>query len=316
MVAVAHASDGGGSIRIPASCCGIVGLKPSRARTTLLPDTSVLDDLLVVGLCVTRSVRDTAAVLDAVSGPAIGDTAMAPPPARPFRAEVGADPGRLRIGLLERNPRDESEIHPDCVAAVQDVARLLEGVGHSVEEAFPTAASDRVLGNHFTRLWAGTLARTLQRWEARIGRPITENDVEALTWQLAEMGRGISVVDYIAAQQAARDLGRAFEEWFASGFDLLLTPTLGEPPVPLGTFQTPDEPFLGFIRAATFVPFTPMANLTGEPAISLPLYWNADDLPIGVQLQAPYGREDVLLRVAAQLEQVRPWADRRPPVRA
>jgi amidase len=314
MVTVAHASDGGGSIRIPSSCCGIVGLKPSRARTSLLPSTTAIDDLLVTAASVTRSVRDTAAVLDAISGPALGDTVMAPPPARPFLAEVGADPGRLRVGLLKHNPNGQSEIHPDCVAAAEDAARLLESLGHTVEEAFPAAASDTELTAHFTRLWAGTLAQTLQAWEERIGRPISDGDVEGLTWQLNEMARSITVVEYIGAQHAARDLGIAFEKWFASGFDLLLTPTLGEPPAPLGTFQTPEEPFLGFIRAASFVPYTPLANMTGEPAISLPLYWNADDLPIGVQLQAPYGREDVLLRVAAQLEQARPWADRRPPV--
>jgi amidase len=314
MVAVGHASDGGGSIRIPSSCCGIVGLKPSRARTTLLPNTSALDDLLVVAACVTRSVRDTAAVLDTIAGPAIGDTVMAPPPARPYREEVGVDPGRLRIGVLTHNPRGDTETHPDCVAAARDAATLLESLGHTVEESFPVAAGDRALGRHFTNLWAGTLARTMRVWEGRIGREITEDDVEPLTWSLLEMGRGISVDDYIASQHAARDLGCAFEAWFASGFDLLLTPTLGEPPPPLGTFQTPHAPFEGFIRAATFVPYTPMANLTGEPAISLPLHWNDAGLPIGVQLQAAYGREDVLVRVASQLEQARPWADRHPPL--
>jgi amidase len=282
----------------------------------LQPRTTAIDDLLVVANCVTRTVRDTAAVLDLLAGPAPGDTAMAAPPARPFSAEVGADPGRLRIGMLAHNPRGDTDVHPDCVAAVRDAAQLLESLGHHVEEGFPAAAGDPVLGRHFTNLWAGTLAHTLGAWEARIGRPLTEDDVESLTWDLLAMGRGISVADYIAAQHAARDLGRAFENWFASGFDLLLTPTLGEPPPPLGTFQTPDEPFLGFIRAAVFVPYTPMANLSGEPAVSVPLHWNADDLPVGVQLQAPYGREDVLLRVASQLEQARPWFDRRPPVHA
>jgi amidase len=314
MVAIGHASDGGGSIRIPASCCGIVGLKPSRARTTLLPNTSALDDLLVTALCVTRSVRDVAAALDAVAGPVLGDTVMAPPPARPYSDEIGADPGRLRVGLLAHNPRGDTEIHPDCVAAVRDAGALLESLGHTVEESFPAAAGDPVIGHHFTNLWTATLARTMQVWEERLGREITEDDVESLTWSLLEIGRRLAVDDYIASQHAARDLGTAFEVWFASGYDLLLTPTLGEPPPPLGTFQTPDEPFEGFIRAAGFVPYTPMANLTGEPAISLPLYWNDTGLPVGVQLQAPYGREDVLLRVAAQLEQARPWADRHPPL--
>jgi amidase len=138
--------------------------------------------------------------------------------------------------------------------------------------------------------------------------------MEALTWELAEMGRATSAPDYVGAQHAMGDLARGVEEWFASGYDLLLTPTIGEPPCPIGEFTTPDEPFLGFMRAATFVPYTPLANMAGSPAISLPLSWNDGGLPIGSQLMAAYGREDLLLRVASQLESARPWADRRPPV--
>ncbi len=316
MVAVAHANDGGGSIRIPASCCGLVGLKPSRGRTSLLPDFSVVDDLLITELCVTRTVRDTAGVLDVVHGAAIGDTVRAPAPQRPYRDEVGAAPGTLRIGLLTHNPLESGEIHPDCVAAAQDAARLLESLGHTVEETFPSALDDATLVGHFTTLWATTLVYNLRYWEQKVGRAITPADVEPLTWTLAEMGRSIAAPDYVEAQHAALELGRRVEEWYASGYDLLLTPTLGEPPVELGTLSTPDEPLLGFIRAATFVPYTPLANITGEPAISLPLSWNADNLPIGVQLMGAYGREDVLLRVAAQLEQARPWTDRFPAVHA
>jgi amidase len=316
MVAVGHANDGGGSIRIPASCCGLVGLKPSRGRVSLMPDFSVLDDMLPVDLCVTRTVRDTAAVLDAVAGPVLGDSVAAPPPARPYAQEVGADPGKLRIGLLVHNPLDTGAIHPDCVNAARDAAALLESLGHTVEEAYPKNLTDEALVNHFTILWASNLVYTLRYWERKIGREITPDDVEPLTWTLAELGKSISAPDYIDAEHAAIELGRGAEEWFASGYDLLLTPTLGEPPVTLGTFQTPDEPMLGFMRAATFVPFTPLNNMTGTPAISLPLSWNSDNLPIGVQLQSAYGREDVLLRVAGQLEQAQPWADRRPPVHA
>ncbi|MDQ1456218.1 MAG: amidase [Actinomycetota bacterium] len=316
MVAVAHANDGGGSIRIPASCCGLVGLKPSRGRTSLMPDYSVVDDLLTVELCVTKTVRDTAGVLDALQGAALGDTVRAPAPDRSYRQEVGASPGKLRIGLLTHNPLDTGEIHPDCVTAARETAQLLESLGHTVEETFPSALVDPTLLGHFTTLWATTLVYNLRYWERKVGREITPADVEPLTWSLGELGRSITAPDYVDAQHAVLELGRKVEEWYASGYDLLLTPTLGEPPVELGTFSTPDEPLLGFMRAATFVPYTPLANMTGEPAISLPLYWNADSLPIGVQLMAAYGREDVLLRVAAQLEHARPWVDRLPPVHA
>jgi amidase len=316
MVAVAHANDGGGSIRIPASCCGLVGLKPSRGRTSLMPDFTVIDDLLIVELCVSKTVRDTAGVLDVLQGAAAGDTVRAPAPDRSYVQEVGASPGKLRVGLLTHNPLDTGEIHPDCVAAARDAAQLLESLGHRVEETFPPALVDPALVGHFTTLWASTLVYNLRYWERKIGRDITEADVEPLTWSLAELGRSITAPDYVDAQHAALELGRRVEEWYASGFDLLLTPTLGEPPVEIGTFSTPDEPLLGFMRAATFVPYTPLANMTGEPAISLPLNWNADNLPIGIQLMGAYGREDVLLRVAAQLEQARPWVDRLPPVHA
>jgi amidase len=316
MVAVGHANDGGGSIRIPASCCGLVGLKPSRGRTSLMPDYSVVDDLLIAELCVTRTVRDTAGVLDVLHGGAVGDTVRAPAPIRPYRDEVGAEPGKLRIGLLVHNPLETGEIHPDCVTAAREAARLLESLGHAVEETFPLALGDPALVDAFTTLWAATLVYNLRYWQRKVGRDITADDVEPLTWTLAEMGRVITAPDYVEAQHAALELGRNVEEWFASGYDLLLTPTLGEPPVELGTFSTPDEPLLGFIRAATFVPYTPLANMTGEPAISLPLHWNDDGLPIGVQLMAAYGREDLLLRVAAQLEVARPWSDRRPVVHA
>ncbi len=193
MVAVGHANDGGGSIRIPASCCGLVGLKPSRGRTSLMPDYSVVDDLLIVELCVTRSVRDTAGVLDALQGGAVGDTVRAPAPTRPYRAEVGTDPGKLRIGLLTHKPLETGEpVHPDCVAAAQHTAQLLESLGHTVVEAFPSALADPALVGHFTTLWATTLVYNLRYWERKVGRAITPDDVEPLTWTLAELGRSIA----------------------------------------------------------------------------------------------------------------------------
>ena len=314
MVAVAHANDGGGSIRIPASCCGLVGLKPSRGRTSLGPDFTAIDDMLVVELCVSRSVRDTAGVLDALSGRTDGETISAPAPARPFTLEVGADPGKLRVAMLTHNPLETGEIHPDCVAAARETAQLLESLGHTVEETYPASIAKPELVAHFTTLWTVTLVYNIRYWEHKVGRVATRDEMEPLTWALAEMGRATSAPDYVAAQHAMGDLARGVEEWFASGYDLLLTPTIGEPPCPLGEFTTPDEPFLGFMRAATFVPYTPLANMAGSPAVSLPLSWNDEGLPIGSQLMAPYGREDLLLRVASQLETARPWADRRPPV--
>jgi amidase len=314
MVAVAHANDAGGSIRIPASCCGLVGLKPSRGRTPLGPDYSSIDDMLVVELCVSRSVRDTAGVLDAVHGRSIAETVSAPAPARPFTQEVGTDPGKLRVALLTHNPLDTGEIHPDCVAAARDTAHLLESLGHTVEETYPDSIAKPELVRHFTTLWTVTLVYNLRYWERKVGREAGPDEMEALTWALAEMGRATSAPDYVDAQHAMGDLALGIEAWFASGYDLLLTPTLGEPPCVLGEFTTPDEPLLGFARAATFVPYTPLANMAGSPAISLPLSWNDQGLPIGSQLMAAYGREDLLLRVASQLETARPWADRRPPV--
>ena len=314
MVPVAHANDGGGSIRIPASCCGLVGLKPSRGRTSLGPDYDAVDDMLNVELCVSRSVRDTAAVLDALHGGSDGETVGPPAPARPFAHEVGADPGRLRIGLLVDNPLGTGEIHADCVAAARDVAHLLESLGHSVDESFPAATARPELVGHFTTIWAATRASSIRSWERKLGREITADDVEPLTWAMVEMGRATTAPDYLDAQHATLDLARGMEEWFDSGYDLLLTPTMGEPPCALGEFHTPDTPFLGFMRAATIVPYTPLANMAGLPAISVPLSWNEQGLPIGTQLMAPYGREDVLVRVASQLETARPWADRRPPV--
>jgi amidase len=315
MVAVAHANDGGGSIRIPASCCGLVGLKPSRGRVSLGPDYTAISDMLVAELCVSRTVRDTAAVLDVLHGRCDGETVAAPAPARPYREEIGADPGRLRVALLTDNPLGKSVVHPDCVDAARATARLLESLGHSVEETYPDCMQPELVG-HFTTLWVCTLLYNIHYWQRKVGRTAGRDEMEALTWTMCEMARATTAFDYIDAQHATDDLARDIDAWFASGYDLLLTPTLGEPPCPLGEFNTPDDPLRGFVRAAAFVPYTPLANMAGTPAISLPLAWNTDGLPIGSMLMAAYGREDVLLRVASQLEAAQPWAGRRPPVHA
>lgn len=314
MVPIAHASDGGGSIRIPASCCGLVGLKPSQGRMSLGPMRD--EGNLGVEHCVARTVRDTAALLDATHGPGVGDTVIAPPPARPYLDEVGADPGRLRIGLLDHDPRG-TPVHDECVRAVHDAGRLLESLGHHVEPGHPAPLGDLTFGARFSALWATNMGVSIRRFEDLLGRPVTEDDVEPVNWIQAQFAANFSGIDYALALAAAVQFRRGVQAWWHDGWDLLLTPTLTEPPVALGEHANePDDPLAPSRRAGQWVAFTPAFNTSGQPAISLPLHWTPDGLPVGVQLVAAYGREDVLVRVAAQLEQAQPWADRRPPEHA
>jgi len=318
MVPLGHANDGGGSIRIPASECGLVGLKPSRARVPLGPEWGDVMGGLVCELAVTRTVRDTAAVLDAVAGPAPGDPYAAPPQERPYADEVGAGPGRLHIGMQSAAFGGTVATHPDCVAAVESAATVLESLGHVVEPAHVSALDAPEFIEAFLLVWsAGTAYDVDHHWPDRLGHPLTEDDVEPLTWALADAGRSASGADFLDARHKLQRISRQVAEWYEGGFDLLLTPTIAEPPPLLGQFDSPvDNPLHGLLRAAEIVPFTPAFNVTGQPAISLPLHWSGQGLPIGVQLVARYGREDVLLRVAAQLEEAVPWAARRPPVGA
>jgi amidase len=315
MVAIAHGNDGGGSIRIPASECGLFGLKPSRGRTSLGPQFGDVMAGLVCEHVLTTSVRDSAAVLDCVAGPMPGDPYFAPPPARPFGREVGADPGKLRIGMLLEPPGGTTDTHPDCVAAARDAAELLESLGHTVQESAPAGLDDPEYIAQFLTLWASGIAEAIDEWSAETGTRIGKEDVEPLTWALAEMGwtyTGAQLLGAIGWLQAAT---RRVGMWFASGFDLLLTPTLAEPPPMLGEMSAdPENPLQPILRAATVTPFTPVFNATGQPAVSVPLSWNAEGLPIGIQLAAPYGREDILIRISSQLEEARPWKDRRPPL--
>ena len=313
MVPAAHANDGGGSIRIPASECGLVGLKPTRARVSTGPDYGDMFGGLICELAVTRSVRDTAGILDEVAGWRAGDPYEVTPPTRPYVEEVGADPGRLRIGVLTEAP---TGVHADCVAAAEDVGRLLEALGHDVDTSWPDALGNEEFTGHFITLWSAGSAWSLDYWARKTGAPIGADDVEPLTWALVETGRSFNAGQYLSAVEWLQAWARRVAGWFAT-YDLLLTPTIAEPPPPLGEFESPpDNPLAGLFRAAALVPFTPSFNVTGQPAISLPLHWNGAGLPIGVQLVAGFGREDVLLRVAAQLEEARPWADRRPTVSA
>jgi len=315
MVCASHASDGGGSIRIPAAHCGLVGLKPSRARVTSAPDFGDIMGGLTTELAVTRSVRDAAAMLDAIHGPAPGDPYAVPPPARPFLDEVGADANALRIGLLTSAPGGQIETHPECAAAARDAARLLEGLGHRVEDSAPEGLDDPDYIPQFLVRWTSGVLWNLQHWGAATGREITPADVEPLTWALAEAGRAHTGAALLGAVEHAQRVARRAARWWAEGHDLLLTPTTAEPPPRLGEMAAqPDNPLAPIVRATPFAVFTAGFNTTGQPAVSLPLGRTSDGLPLGVQLVAAFGREDLLLRVAAQLEQAAPWADRVPPV--
>lgn len=306
IVPIAHASDGGGSIRIPASCCGLVGLKVSQGRISMGPYRD--ESNLGVEHCVSRSVRDSARLLDATHGPGIGDVIIAPTPRRPFIEEVGADPGQLRIGLLDFNPRG-GDVHADCVEGVHKTAKLLESLGHHVEPGFPEIFSDNEIGRAFSMLWSTNMGTAIRRFSDALGREMTPNDIEAMNWAQAEFAKGVNGVDFSLAQASSILFRRAIQSWWSQGWDLLLTPTLSAPPLPIGSMpNNPERPMSPLVTAGAWVSFTSQFNISGQPAISLPLHRNADGLPIGMQLVAAYGREDVLIRVASQLEQAAPWA--------
>ena len=309
---VAHATDGGGSIRIPAACCGLVGLKTTRGRNPTGPDA--LDSIQSVGHVVSRSVRDTAHILDCTAGPEFGAPNPPLPDTGPFAAELSKAPGQLRIALSKRvMPRDT--LDPACVEAVDKTARLLESLGHIVEEADPGLDLDFIAA--FWRMNASIGAHvTLSRREAMLGRALTPDDIEPVTFAAYHAGAKVLAVEFSKAVAEVQLMGRHVAE-FRRTHDLLLTPTLAQRPVKLGHLSMDvDDVDAYWDRLFRFIPFTPQQNLTGQPAISLPLHWSDDGLPIGVQLAARFGDEATLVRVAAQLEQAAPWADKVPPVHA
>jgi amidase len=316
MVSIGHANDGGGSIRIPASCNGLVGLKATRGRVSMAPMGDFASGL-VTELVLSRSVRDTAAVLEwtcAESPP--GEPYFAPARARSYTEEVGADPGRLRVGLMTAAPGGQVETHPDCVAAVEETGRTLESLGHSVEASHPAGLDDEGYIENFLVRWSAAVAAGLDFWSLRTGREIGPDDVEPHTWALAEQGRTHSGATYLMAVGYAQLLSRAIAAWWQD-LDVLVTPTMAVPPAEIGTMGSgaeDEDPTMPIVRAVPYAVFTAGFNATGQPAISLPLHWSEDGLPIGVQLVADMGREDLLIRVASQLEQARPWGERRPPV--
>jgi amidase len=312
-VPAAHGNDMGGSIRIPAGWNGLVGLKPSRGRTTIGPGHGEYWATLTHEHVLTRSVRDSAGVLDAVAGPLAGDPYTAPPPLRPYGDEVGAPPGALRVALRTTRFDTGAEADPEVVHAVRDTARLLGELGHHVDEDRLQGFDGRDGGVALGVVVASWVGREVDQWSERLGRSIELEELEPTTATMVEAARALSAKDYVAMVQNLNAYSRRATAWNAS-FDLLLLPTAPWPAPPLGAMGplvTEDHPI--YDRAGPAV-YTLPFDITGEPAISLPLHWTPDGLPVGVQLVAPYGREDVLFRVAAQLEQARPWTDRHPPL--
>ena len=331
MVTVAAGGDGGGSIRIPASCCGLFGFKPSRGLVPTGPDDGEHWGGAATEGVLTRSVRDSAAMLDAISGEDAGAPYAAPHRLRPFLDEVTADPGKLRIAFTDA-PMLGHGTHPDCSEAVRDAARLLESLGHHVQERAPVIDREE-FNRAFVTIVCGEVVADLRDAERRLGRAATRRDVELATWGLSMLGGSLSAGDYASAQRYLQRSGRTLGAFFQE-CDLFLTPTLGAPPVKHGALQPkPAEArilkVMGALRAGglmrrlgavaqaaatvfDFIPYPPLFNATGQPAMSVPLHWNRDNLPIGVQLAARFGDDGTLFRIAGQLERARPWTDKWP----
>jgi amidase len=313
MVPIAHGNDGGGSTRIPAACCGLVGLKAARGRVSVGPESG--DSFLVGDGVLTRTVADTAAVLDVMAGYELGDATWAPAPAERFASSAERDPGRLRVGLALNPPLERSRLDPLCEQAARDAGELLEELGHAVEEIAPNW-SDRGLLSEFNRTFGpGVSAVTAIGGRIR-GREPTREDVEPLTWMLWERAHTQDTVKFLMAQGRLQAIAR---ELIASlhGFDIVLTPALARRPVAIGEIHGfgPD-PWEKYQRSGRFTPFTAICNVTGQPAIALPLYHGADGLPLAVQLIGRPAREDMLLALARQLEQAQPWSERLSPLAA
>jgi amidase len=315
MVPIAHGNDLGGSLRYPASACGLFGLKPTRARNPLGPEYGDAVGGWAVEHALTRTVRDSAVLLDLTSGPDLGDPYPAPALPRPFAAEVGTDPGRLRIGFTARTPEGVVP-HPDCAAALHDGVALCESLGHEVVEADLPGLTAEVSASIGTIFCAAT-AWIIQYWSERLGRDPGEGDLEPLTRAYWNIGRAVPAAEYMRAQDRCQRLAREVAR-FLSRVDVWLTPTLSAPPERIGAItSTPEEPMRALEVGGRTVAYAGVvANITGNPAMSVPLYWNADGLPIGLHVLGRFGDEATLLRLAAQLEAARPWADRRPPVHA
>ena len=315
IVPIGHGGDGGGSLRMPGSCCGIVGMKPSRMRTPHGPDISSIWESCCGEFVMTRSVRDSAYMLDEVAGQDVGAYYSAPPQERPFREEVESDPRPLKIAYSVGGP-DDYDTHPDCVAAVENAAKLLSDLGHNVEDACPQLPDEltEALGEAFLGTLAIETARDVDELAEQVGRAPTANDFEPANWSYAEYGRSFSGVDAVRMMRVLHTVARTIGPFFEK-YDVYLSPTLGKPPVPIGEIDPQMSDWNEYFGVMfDFMPFTSLFNITGSAGVSLPLWWNADDLPIGCQIVTQMGRDGLLLQLAAQLERAQPWADRRPQV--
>jgi amidase len=311
IVPLAHASDGGGSIRIPASASGIFGLKPTRARNPLGPDRGEGWAGLSCGHVVSLSVRDSAAMLDATCGPEPSSLYFAPPRQRPYAEEVGRDPGKLRIAFTDKSPFGEA-IDPEIAAATREVASLLAGLGHHVEERAPDLAADPAAV--MSTIVGASAAFNVRVAEQRFGRAMTDRDFEILTLASAQNGQNTTALDYVAAQLAAFQIARGLATFFAS-CDLFLCPTLCSPPLRIGELNSMSQDLSHIAPILRrYMPGTSMFNMSGQPAMSVPLAWNAAGLPLGMMFAARFGDEATLFRLAGQLEQARPWKHKLPPV--
>jgi amidase len=309
MVPIAHGNDGGGSIRIPSACCGLVGLKPARGRVSVGPESG--DSFLVCDGVLTRDVGDTVAALDVLAGYEPGDATWAPPPAEPFASLAAPEPGRLRIGLALNLPRQGATLDPVCEAAARDAASLLESLGHEVQEVEPPWSGLDLLPV-FTDAFGPQISLVTLIGGQLAGREPTEADVEALTWFMWERSRELDSLSALSAGMRLQSVARAVVAAL-TGFDAVITPALAQRPLAIGEVhgRGPD-PWDHYERSGYFTPYTAILNVTGQPAISVPLYEGEDGLPTAVQLIGPPAREEVLLRLAAQLETALPWADRHP----
>jgi amidase len=311
MVPVAHGNDGGGSIRIPAACCGLVGLKPSRGRISAAPELG--DSSLGIDGVLTRTVAETAALLDVLEGYELGDSTWAPPPSEPFAQSALAAPGRLRIAATTLAPIAEAAVDPMCTQAVLDAAELLRSLGHEVVEVEPPWRIDG-LQELFGVVFSNHIALSIAYSGAIAEREPTEQDMEPMSWAIYSMIQKLGAVEGMAAGVQLQAHTRRLIS-FLSPYDALLTPALAERPLPLGTLNTAaPEPMSTFTRSGLFTPFTPVFNASGQPGISLPLYEGEDGLPLAIQLVGRPAGEGALLALAGQLEEAVPWTARRPPV--
>jgi amidase len=313
MVPVAHGNDGGGSIRIPAACCGLVGLKPARGRVSVGPDAG--DSFLVSDGVLTHTVSETAQLLDVLAGYEIGDATWAPPAHRAFAESATRPPGRGRIALALNPPIPGAAVDPISERAARDAAALAESLGHAVEEITPPWSGPELLPD-FTRLFGPLAALTVSLGGRLAGREPEPNDVEPLTWELYERARHHDSIEFLAAQSRMQSAARMLVE-FLSPYDAVITPALAQRPLPTGEVhgRGPD-PWDHFRRSGLFTPFTAICNVTGLPAMSLPLYQGEDGLPVGVHAIGRPAGEAPLLALAAQLEEALPWSARRPSLAA